>query len=85
MPGADGYGWVVCSAPSGTAWSCSSLYGGLIWLTKKQFEAVPEGFVPVQDKQYLDRLRPAAECRLAGALRCGAQAHVGDLPGPPRA
>ena len=29
------------------------IYGGLVYLTKKSFDAVPEGFVPVSDKQYL--------------------------------
>lgn len=29
------------------------IYGGLIFLTKKAFDIVPDGFVPTQDKQYL--------------------------------
>jgi hydrophobe/amphiphile efflux-1 (HAE1) family protein len=29
------------------------VYGGLVFLTVKSFDAVPSGFVPVQDKQYL--------------------------------
>jgi hydrophobe/amphiphile efflux-1 (HAE1) family protein len=50
--GADGYGWMVARAIRyGVV--VFALYGGLIWMTKRQFEAVPEGFVPVQDKQYL--------------------------------
>ena len=50
--GAEGYGWVVARAIRyGVV--VFALYGGLIWLTKRQFETVPEGFVPVQDKQYL--------------------------------
>jgi hydrophobe/amphiphile efflux-1 (HAE1) family protein len=46
------YGWLV-------RWSIRLsvivliIYGGLLWMTKKSFEAVPEGFVPVSDKQYL--------------------------------
>jgi hydrophobe/amphiphile efflux-1 (HAE1) family protein len=46
------YGWLV-------RWSIRLslvvliVYGGLLWMTKKSFEAVPEGFVPVSDKQYL--------------------------------
>ena len=50
--GAEAYGWVVARAIR-YAVVILALYGGMIWLTKKQFEAVPEGFVPVQDKQYL--------------------------------
>jgi len=50
--GADGYGWVIAKAIR-YAVVVFVLYGGLIWMTKKQFDAVPEGFIPVQDKQYL--------------------------------
>ncbi len=49
---AEGYGWIVARAVR-YAVIVLVLYGGLIWLTKKQFDTVPEGFVPVQDKQYL--------------------------------
>ena len=50
--GANSYGWLVAKSIRYAA-VVLIVYGGLIWMTKKQFEAVPEGFIPVQDKQYL--------------------------------
>ena len=32
---------------------CLLIYGGLVFLTGKVFQAVPSGFIPEQDKQYL--------------------------------
>ncbi len=50
--GATAYGWLVKRAIR-YAVVVLVLYGGLIHLTKRAFDMVPEGFVPVQDKQYL--------------------------------
>ena len=50
--GANSYGWLVAKSIRYAA-VVLIVYGGLIWMTKKQFDAVPEGFIPVQDKQYL--------------------------------
>jgi hydrophobe/amphiphile efflux-1 (HAE1) family protein len=49
---ASAYGWIV-------RWGIRLavvvlvIYGALVYQTKQTFDAVPEGFVPVQDKQYL--------------------------------
>ncbi len=50
--GASAYGWMVKRTIRYSAIAIV-LYLALIFLTKKTFDAVPEGFIPVQDKQYL--------------------------------
>ena len=50
--GARAYGWAVQRTIRYSVIALI-LYVGLIFLTKKTFDAVPEGFIPVQDKQYL--------------------------------